>query len=180
MYNGYLFQRSREQESYQNQPGAYSPYPYYLTSNPRIPYQYVPQEAPRSCSPISSSQADLSGEKGVTEKSRRTSWEHAETRSLIAAYRENYNRLKSTKSSHGKKSVWDSIMADFVSFCCDAGIESEKTLAQIKEKWRSLFDKYKAVKDNNNKTGRDRKTFEFYDEFMSGSDKVNPNVVIKW
>ena len=71
-------------------------------------------------------------------------------------------------------------MADFVSFCCDAGIESEKTLAQIKEKWRSLFDKYKAVKDNNNKTGRDRKTFEFYDEFMSGSDKVNPNVVIKW
>ena len=67
-------------------------------------------------------------------------------------------------------------MADFVSFCCDAGIESEKTLAQIKEKWRSLFDKYKAVKDNNNKTGRDCKTFEFYDEineFMSGSDKVN-------
>ena len=180
LYNGYLFQRSREQESYQNQPGAYSPYPYYLTSNPRIPYQYVPQEAPRSCSPISSSQADLSGEKGVTEKSRCTSWEHAETRSLIAAYRENYDRLKSTKSSHGKKSVWDSIMADFVSFCCDAGIESEKTLAQIKEKWRSLFDKYKAVKDNNNKTGRDRKTFEFYDEFMSGSDKVNPNVVIKW
>ena len=180
MYNGYLFQRSREQESYQNQPGAYSPYLYYLTSNPRIPYQYVPQEAPRSCSPISSSQADLSGEKGVTEKSRRTSWEHAETRSLIAACRENYDRLKSTKSSHGKKSVWDSIMADFVSFCCDAGIESEKTLARIKEKWRSLFDKYKAVKDNNNKTGRDRKTFEFcdeIDEFMSGSDKVNPKFV---
>ncbi|RMX45863.1 hypothetical protein pdam_00023454, partial [Pocillopora damicornis] len=68
-----------EQESYQNQPGAYSPYPYYLTSNPRIPYRYVPQEALRSCSPISSSQADLSCEKSVTEKSRRTSWEHAET-----------------------------------------------------------------------------------------------------
>ena len=67
LYNGYLFQRSREQESYQNQPGAYPPYPYYLTSKPRIPYQYVPQEAPRSCSPISSSQADLSGEKGVKE-----------------------------------------------------------------------------------------------------------------
>lgn len=42
-----------------------------------------------------------------------------------------------------------------------------------------MFDKYKAAKDNN-KTGRDRRTFEFYDEideFMSGSDKVNPKFV---
>ena len=81
-------------------------------------------------------------------------------RSLIAAYRANYDRLKSTKSSH-RKSVWDSIMEDFLSSCSDAGIESEKTLVQIKEKWRALCDKYKAAKDHNNKTGRDRKTFEF-------------------
>ena len=50
----------------------------------------------------------------------------------------------------------------------------------IKEKWHSLFDKFKAAKDHNNKTGRDRKTFEFYDdidEFLSGSDKVNPKFV---
>ena len=53
-------------------------------------------------------------------------------------------------------------------------------MAQIKEKWRSLLDKYKAAKDHNNKTGRDRKTFEFFDdidEFLSGSDKVNPKFV---
>lgn len=55
-------------------------------------------------------------------------------------------------------------MEDFLSSCSDAGIETEKTLAQVKEKWRSFFDKYKAVKDNNNKTGRGRRTFEFYDE----------------
>ena len=124
------------------------------------------------------SQAETCGEKG--EKYRRTSWEPAEVRSLIAAYRDNYDRLRSTKSSHGKKSVWDSIMEDFLSLCSDAGIETGKTLAQVKEKWRSLLDKYKAVKDNNNKTGRDRRTFEFYDdidEFMSGSDKVNPKFV---
>ena len=71
-----------------------------------------------------------------------------EVRSLIAAYRANYDRLKPTKSSHRKKSVWDSIMEDFVSSCSDAGIESEKTLVQIKEKWRSLCDKYKAAKDH--------------------------------
>ena len=71
-------------------------------------------------------------------------------------------------------------MDDFLSFCIDAGTESEKTLVQIKEKWRSLFDKFKAAKDHNNKTERDRKTFEFYDdidEFLSGSDKVNPKFV---
>ena len=70
-------------------------------------------------------------------------------------------------------------MDDFLSLCSDAGIESKKTLVQIKEKWRSLFDKFKAAKDHN-KTGRDRKTFEFYDdvdEFLSGSDKVNPKFV---
>ncbi|CAH3022180.1 unnamed protein product [Porites evermanni] len=92
---------------------------------------------------------------------------------LIAAYQDNYDRLRSTKSSHGKKSVWDTIMEDFLSLCGDAGIETEKTLAQVKEK---LFDKYKAVKDDKNKTVRDRRTSEFYDgidEFMSGSDKVN-------
>ena len=73
-------------------------------------------------------------------------------------------------------------MKDFLSLCSDAGIGTEKTLVQVKlkEKWRSLFDKYKAVKDNNNKTGRDRRTFEFYDEineFLSRSDKVNPKFV---
>ena len=71
-------------------------------------------------------------------------------------------------------------MDDFLSFCMDASIESEKTLVQIKEKWRSLFDKSKAAKDHNNKSRRDRKTFEFYDdidEFLSGSDKVNPKFV---
>ncbi|CAH3014083.1 unnamed protein product [Porites evermanni] len=124
------------------------------------------------------SQAETCGEKG--EKYRRTSWEPAEVRSLIAAYRDNYDRVTSTKSSHGKKSVWDSIMKDFLSLCSDAGIGTEKTLVQVKEKWRSFFDKYKAVKDNNNKTGRDRRTFEFYDEideFLSRSDKVNPKFV---
>ena len=111
---------------------------------------------------------------------REHSWETVEVSSLIAAYQGNYDCLKSTKSSHGKKSVWDSIMEDFLSLCSDAGIESEKTLAEIKEKWCSLFNKYKAPKDRNNKPGRDCKTFEFFDDidkFLSGSDKVNPNFV---
>ena len=60
------------------------------------------------------------------------------------------------------------------------GIDTLKTLVKIKEKWRGIFDKHKSVSDNNNITGRDRKTCEFYDdvdEFMASSDKVNPKVV---
>ena len=43
-----------------------------------------------------------------------------------------------------------------------------------------VIRKFKAAKDHNNKTGRDRKTFEFYDDsddFLSGSDKINPKFV---
>ena len=64
--------------------------------------------------------------------------------------------------------------------CSDNGVDSEKSLAQLKEKWRALLDKYKSVCDNNNRTGRERKTFKHYediDEFMASSDKVNPRFV---
>ena len=43
-----------------------------------------------------------------------------------------------------------------------------------------MFDRYKQVCDHNKQTGRDPKTFEFYDaidEFMHESDKVNPKFV---
>ena len=64
--------------------------------------------------------------------------------------------------------------------CFDNGEESSKSLVQLKEKWRALMDKYKSVCDNNNPTGRERKTFKHYedlDEFMASSDKVNPRFV---
>ena len=64
--------------------------------------------------------------------------------------------------------------------CCDNGVESEKSLVQLKEKWRALLNKYKSVCDNNNRTGRERKTFKHYediDEFMASSDNVNPRFV---
>ena len=64
--------------------------------------------------------------------------------------------------------------------CFDNGVESEKSLAQLKEKWRALLDKYKSVCENNNRTGRERKMFKHYediDKFMASSDKVNPRFV---
>ena len=60
------------------------------------------------------------------------------------------------------------------------GIQTSKNAAQVKEKWRNLFDRYKPVSDHNKQTGRDPKTFDGFDdidEFMSSSDKVNPRFV---
>ena len=62
--------------------------------------------------------------------------------------------------------------------CFDNGVDSEKSLVQLKEKWWALLDKYESVCDNNNHTGREWKTFKHYediDEFMVSSDKVNPD-----
>ena len=63
--------------------------------------------------------------------------------------------------------------------CAGKPESTHRTLVQIKEKWKGIFDKYKSVSannNNNNKTERDRKTCEFYDdidEFMASSDKVS-------
>ena len=49
----------------------------------------------------------------------------------------------------------------------DNGVESEKSIVQLKEKWWALLDKYKSVCDNNNRTGRERKTFKHYETSMN-------------
>ena len=63
--------------------------------------------------------------------------------------------------------------------CAGKPESTHRTLVQIKKKWKGIFDKYKSVIAN--KTGRDRKTCEFYDdidEFMASSDKVKVVKVI--
>ena len=110
----------------------------------------------------------------------RSSWSFSEERCWIADYKEYYNRLTSPRSSQDKKTIWEDILKQFQSVRFDNGVESEKSLAQLKEKWRALMDKHKSVCDDNNCTGREWKTFKDYediDEFMASSDKVNPRCV---
>ena len=57
-------------------------------------------------------------------KSKRCSWSNAEVKCLILAYKEHHDLLKTTRSAHGKKGVWESM-------CREAGIKTAKTLAQI-------------------------------------------------
>ena len=109
-----------------------------------------------------------------------SSWSFTKKKCFIAAHKEYYDRLKSTKSSQGRKNIWEDTLKLFQSMCFDNGVDSEKSLVQLKEKCRALLDKYKSVCDNNNRTGREQKTFKHYediDEFMASSDKVNPRFV---
>ena len=76
--------------------------------------------------------------------------------------------------------MWEKICDTFTEHCKAAGIGSSRSLAQIKEKWRALFERYKAIVDNSKKTGRGRESFEFFeimDEFLGCSDKVRPKFV---
>lgn len=114
------------------------------------------------------------------DRNKCSCWSLTKERCLIATYKEYYDRLKSTKSSQGKKNIWEDILKQFQSMCFDNDVEYEKSLAQLKEKWRALVDKYNSVCDNNNRTGRERKTLKDYkeiDELMALSDKVNPRLV---
>ena len=107
-------------------------------------------------------------------------WSSSETRVLISCYQEHVEALKKAKSPQTKKAIWEAMFDQFQETCQEHGIESGKSLAQLKEKWKSLFDKYKAINDNNKATGRGRLTFEFFEEmdsFLGFSDKVNPKFV---
>ena len=52
--------------------------------------------------------------------------------------------------------IWQIILQAFKESYDDNAIESEKTLTQLKEKWKSLVDRSKKIKDNNIATGRGR------------------------
>ena len=92
----------------------------------------------------SGSYQSLSPGAGTQDDSRANSkrWDSAEVKILVAAHKAYNNALKSAKSSRGKKAIWEKIYAQFKQACDDTSIRSEKNLAQAKEKWHALFEKY--------------------------------------
>ena len=181
-YNGYSFANQRASTANENQSSnineyysQYSPfprgfmYPQHVQSN--FP-PYLPDD--QSPSPMSSTS---SGDGEFTSTNKRCSWSEVEVKCLIVAYKTHHAKLISTKSTQAKKKIWDSIFQNFKECCEESNIQTEKSALQIKEKWRTLLDKYKEVSDHNKKSGRDRKTFAHFDdinEFMGSSDKINP------
>ena len=131
--NGYLFQQYMRQRSVEQAGPSYQVQePPNANQCQQFPYfplggqlQFVP--AGRPCSPVDSACSSGSFQSESTEsKSKRCSWSNPEVKCLIS------------RSAHGKKGVWESIINKFINLCREAGIETAKTLVQIKEKWRHL------------------------------------------
>lgn len=178
LYNGFLFNCDRQFQwpsenalpsFYPNtsqSTGGISFYGYGTLHGPG-PSSYPAQDLQEfsSSSPASSesSQKSQSPGPGFKDDSRANSkrWDSAEVKILVGACKTHYNDLKSAKSSRGKKAIWEEIHAEFIQACEEASISTDKSLSQVKEKWRTLFEKYKAVCDNS-KTVRGRESFEFY------------------
>ena len=164
MYNGFL--------NHQSGPSGLIIYPGYQQFHPLNVSTSHDESPARSESPSGSSG---SGSEHVNKR-----WEATEVKILISAYKDNHEDLKNSKSSKGKKSVWEKIFGTFTEHCKAAGIGSSRSLTQTKEKWRALFERYKAIVDNSKKTGRGRESFKFFeimDEFLGCSDKVRPKFV---
>ena len=89
-------------------------------------FQFLPSGHP--CSPAESTSSCGSLPSESTEaKSKRCSWSNPEVKCLISAYKQHHNLLKATRSAHGKKSVWESIMDEFIQLCREARIDTSKT-----------------------------------------------------
>ena len=75
--------------------------------------------------------------------------------------------------------MWKKICDTFTEHCKAAGVGSSRSLAQIKDKWRALFERCKSIVENSKKMGHSRESFEFFeimDEFLGCSDKVPQNL----
>ena len=136
-------------------------------------------EIPSTSSVVQSPSSEIlsTSQSSNAAQGRGNRWSSTETRTLILSYQEHAEALARAKSPQRKKAIWQTIQQAFKESCQDNGIESEKTLTQLKEKWKSLVDKYKKIKDNNKATGRGRESFEFFEEldsFLGCRDKISP------
>ena len=131
-------------------------------------------------------EVQLAGYESTATKTPTTSctqsnrWSSSETETLIFCYQDHADALSKPKNPQVKKKIWEAIHANFIGMCADYEITSGKSLGQLKERWKSLFDKYKSINDNNKATGRGREKFEFFkimDSFLGFSDKMNPRFV---
>ena len=67
--------------------------------------------------------------------------------------------------------MWEKICDTFTEHCKAAGIGSSRSLAQMKEKWRALFERYKAIVDNSKKKKNGSRQ-RVMDEFLGCSEFV--------
>lgn len=157
-HNGYLFNRLRTQTALPKNPVAF---PFDFQYHPRQ-YMFAPQpQSNHRRSPVpnhhgensssesvdsTSSEAGKNGTSAVSTS--RCNWIYAKSKFVIESIKHHYAQLGGT-SSAGKQLVWESIFAEFQALCAENSVVSNKNANQVKEKWRTLLDRYKHVSDHN-------------------------------
>ena len=104
----------------------------------------------------------------------RNRWSSIETRILILSYQDHTEALSQAKSPQRRKAMLRTILQAFREIRQNNAIESVKTLTQRKEKWKSLFKKYKKITDNNKATGRGHDSSKNFTPFSGCGDKISP------
>ena len=177
-YNGYLFNNRRKvgaRQSTSYLPPTTGPINQAVEDYSAFSFTYnYPQEYQLG------SHESTATETPTTSRTNSNLWSRSETKTLILSYQDHADALSKAKNPQAKKTIWEVIYAKFTKACEDYNITTGKSLGQLKEKWKTLFDKYKSINDNNKATGRGREKFEFFDamdSFLGFSDKVNPRFV---
>ncbi|KAF5294888.1 hypothetical protein FQR65_LT10686 [Abscondita terminalis] len=104
-------------------------------------------------------------------KGNENEWKPDAVLLLISKYKDNKTELE--KKNSVKKHIWKRITDEINEF------GYAYTWDQIQNKWKSLIRTYKNVRDNNNESGRNRKTWQFFnelDELFAKNPTIEPPV----
>ena len=100
------------------------------------------------------------------KKRKEERWSESQTKTLVYLWKEHFRDLQTSK----QHLIWIKIKTAVN----EKG--PEKTLKQLKDKIQNLKDAYKAVRDNNKKTGASptySPYFEDFDEVLGTRDVIN-------
>lgn len=98
------------------------------------------------------------------------SWTNEWTATLLAVYDSHVEKFSNV--NYKKKAVWAIILDDMVKAM--GGVNPRPTSTQAMDKWKTLVNAFKRVKDHNSKSGNDKKTCQFFKELQTIlCDKAN-------
>ncbi|XP_031328584.1 uncharacterized protein LOC116159691 [Photinus pyralis] len=110
---------------------------------------------------------------GIPDEPQSGAWTQAAVLLLIQQYEE-YKEVLGKKNSM-KKHIWQKIAMAMNAFGHNFSWD------QLQNKWKSLVRTYKSVKDNNNRSGRDRSNwtyFEAMDHLLKKDPSIEPPITI--
>ncbi|CAG8563140.1 14387_t:CDS:2 [Acaulospora morrowiae] len=113
----------------------------------------------------------------VTSGKLSNQWTSSETRLLIEEVEKQQQALQQAKDPKEKGQIWNKVIANVQSSEIASLVLKERTKASIQQKWDSLFQKYRDIKDKIASTDEEaiQNNWEFFD-YMDEYLKKDPSV----